>query len=55
MGAKKAKTAQKVVAGQKNTCPDCASDTRIVMYTGYGPKGFFWVCEKECGFKQRTR
>jgi ssDNA-binding Zn-finger/Zn-ribbon topoisomerase 1 len=56
MGAKKAKTAQKGgAASSKQLCPDCGNDTRIVMYTGYGPRGFFWVCEnKGCGFKQRT-
>ena len=55
MGAKKAKTAQKGGAVGKPTCPDCGSDIRVVMYAGYGDKGFFWVCDKDCGYKQRTR
>jgi hypothetical protein len=55
MGAKKAKTAQKTSTQQKHVCPDCGSDARIVMYAGYGDRGLFWVCEKACGYKQRTR
>jgi len=55
MGAKKAKTAQKTSSQQKHVCPDCGSEARIVMYAGYGDRGLFWVCEKACGYKQRTR
>lgn len=55
MGAKKAKTAQKTSTQQKHVCPDCGSEARIVMYAGYGDRGLFWVCEKTCGYKQRTR
>jgi len=55
MGAKKAKTAQKTSTQQKHVCPDCGSEARIVMYAGYGDRGLFWVCEKSCGYKQRTR
>lgn len=55
MGAKKAKTAQKTSTQQKHVCPDCGSDARIVMFAGYGDRGLFWVCDKACGYKQRTR
>mgnify|MGYP003332574937 FL=1 len=55
MGAKKAKTAQKSTVQEKNSCPDCGSESRIVMYAGFGDRGLFWVCEKNCGYKQRTR
>jgi hypothetical protein len=55
MGAKKAKTAQKGgAASNKRQCPDCGAESKVVMFAGYGDKGFFWVCEKDCGFKQRT-
>jgi hypothetical protein len=56
MAERKAKTAENRGAGaNKVTCPACSSDARIVQYAGYGPRGFFWVCEKDCGFMQRTR
>lgn len=55
MGAKKAKTAQKSSSQQKHVCPDCGSDSRIVKYAGFGDRGLFWVCDKGCGYKQRTR
>lgn len=55
MGAKKAKTAQKTTTQQKQLCPDCGNEAKIVMYAGYGDRGLFWVCEKACGYKQRTR
>lgn len=40
--------------GDRRTCPDCGAELRVVRYAGYGPKGLFWVCEKNCGFMQRT-
>lgn len=56
MAERKAKTAEsRGSGGKKVACPDCGSDARIVQYAGYGPRGFFWVCEKECGFMRRTR
>ena len=55
MGAKKAKTAQKSSAASVNECPDCGSEIRVVLYAGFGDRGYFWVCEKNgCGFKKRT-
>ena len=56
MAEKKAKTAEKGAAAQlKHACPSCGSESRVTMYTGFGQKGFFWVCEKNCGYVQRTR
>ncbi|HJY80832.1 MAG TPA: hypothetical protein VKK81_07085 [Candidatus Binatia bacterium] len=54
--AEKAKTAQKNDAGRnKRLCPTCGSDSRIIQFTGFGPKGFFWVCEKNPEHLIRTR
>jgi hypothetical protein len=53
--AQKAKTAQKAPAEQKRACPECSADVRVVRYAGFGPKGLFWVCDKNCGYVQRTR
>jgi len=56
MAEKKAKTAEKGAAAlQKRFCPACGAESRVVQYAGYGPHGFFWVCEKNCGYQQRTR
>jgi hypothetical protein len=56
MAEKKAKTAEKSTAAlQKRLCPSCGSESRVVQFAGYGPHGFFWVCEKNCGYQQRTR
>ncbi len=56
MATKKAKTALK--AGEsgsaKRACPECGAETKVVRYEGFGPRGMFWVCEKECGYMQRT-
>ena len=55
MGTKKAKTAQKEAPLEKDLCPTCGSEIRVVRYAGFGPRGMFWVCEKNCGYVQRTR
>ena len=58
MAEKKAKTAQKGVASAlvKHQCPSCGADSRVTYFTGYGPqKGFFWVCDKGCGYTARTK
>ncbi len=56
MAEKRAKTAQKGgAAGAKHECPNCGSDSRVTYFTGYGPKGYFWVCEKGCGYSARTK
>ena len=54
--AKKAKTAEKGGAATfKRVCPSCGSESRVTMFTGFGRKGFFWVCDKNCGYSERTR
>jgi ssDNA-binding Zn-finger/Zn-ribbon topoisomerase 1 len=56
MAEKKAKTAEKGGdASRRHLCPSCGADSKVVMYTGYGRKGFFWVCDKNCGYSARTR
>jgi hypothetical protein len=58
MAEKKAKTAQKGAgtAVVRHACPNCGSDSRVTYFTGYGAqKGFFWVCDKACGYTARTR
>jgi hypothetical protein len=56
MAEKKAKTAERGGdALRKHLCPTCNAQTRIVMYTGFGQRGFFRVCEKNCGYMARTR
>jgi len=57
VATKKAKTAIKGGAGQDNKrlCPECEAEARVVRYAGFGPKGLFWVCEKKCGYMERTR
>lgn len=56
MAEKKAKTAQKDKSNvAKHMCPSCGSESRVVQYAGAGPRGFFWVCEKNCGYTLRTR
>ena len=52
---KKAKTAATKEAVHKRLCPDCGAESRVVQYTGYGPKGFFWVCDKDQKHVQPTR
>jgi hypothetical protein len=56
MAEKRAKTAQKGGAAvMRHECPSCGSDSRVTFFTGYGPKGYFWVCEKGCGYTARTK
>jgi hypothetical protein len=56
MAEKKAKTAEKSGAAlSKRMCPTCGTESRVTYFTGFGRKGFFWVCEKNCGFIERTR
>jgi len=56
MAEKKAKTAEKGGdAARKRACPSCGAESRVVQFTGFGPRGFFWVCDKTCGYTQRTR
>jgi hypothetical protein len=58
MAEKKAKTAQKGAGAtaSRHVCPSCGSDSRVTYFTGYGEQqGFFWVCDKACGYVARTR
>jgi len=55
MAEKKAKTAEKSVAAQKRLCPSCGAESRVHYFAGFGPKGLFWVCDKSCGYTERTR
>jgi len=56
MAEKKAKTAEKGGAGlSKHLCPSCNTESRVHYFTGFGRKGYFWVCEKNCGYVERTR
>jgi hypothetical protein len=57
MAEKKAKTAEKGgdKGGQARKCPSCGADSRVVQFAGSGQRGFFWVCDKNCGYTLRTR
>jgi hypothetical protein len=57
MAEKKAKTAQKggAVTQARHECKQCGADSRVTYFTGFGPKGYFWVCEKGCGYTARTK
>ncbi len=56
MAEKKAKTAEKGGdAARKRLCPSCGAESRVVQFTGYGPHGFFWVCDKNPEHARRTR
>lgn len=56
MAEKKAKTAEKSRAAlNKRLCPSCNAESRVTYFTGFGRKGFFWVCDKNCGYIERTR
>ena len=56
MAEKKAKTAEKSgITQTKHPCPSCGTESRVTYFTGFGRKGFFWVCDKNCGYMERTR
>jgi hypothetical protein len=56
MAEKKEKTAEKGAQVQhRHLCPNCGSDSKVTLFAGYGRKGFFLVCEKNCGYVGRTR
>ena len=56
MADKKAKTAEKSGMVQaKHSCPSCGAESRATYFAGFGRKGFFWVCDKNCGYAERTR
>jgi ssDNA-binding Zn-finger/Zn-ribbon topoisomerase 1 len=56
MADKKAKTAEKTgVLQTKHLCPSCGSESRVMYFAGFGQRGFFWVCDKNCGYTERAR
>jgi transcription elongation factor Elf1 len=57
MAEKKAKTAEKNPGEiqHKHLCPDCGAESKVSLFTGFGRKGFFLVCEKNCGYIGRLR
>jgi len=57
MAEKKAKTAEKGRGdvGHKHMCPSCGAESKVTMFAGYGRRGFFLVCEKNCGYVARSR
>jgi len=57
MAEKKARTAERNanVAGRKHLCPTCGADGKVTLFAGYGRRGFFVVCEKNCGYFGRIR
>lgn len=55
MAERRAKTADRAAAeAKKRACPSCGAETRVVQFAGFGPRGFFWLCEKSCGYRERT-
>lgn len=56
MAEKKARTAEKAQAQQhRHLCPNCGSESKVTLFAGYGRRGFFLVCDKNCGFIGRLR
>ncbi|MGH7986643.1 MAG: hypothetical protein ACREQX_10225 [Candidatus Binataceae bacterium] len=56
MAERKAKTAEKGRQNEhKHLCPTCGSESKVTMFAGFGRKGFYLVCEKNCGFVGRIR
>jgi hypothetical protein len=56
MAEKKARTAEKAQAQQsRHLCPNCGAESKVTLFAGYGRRGFFRVCEKNCGFIGRLR
>ena len=55
MAEKKAKTAEKGAGVFKRACPSCGAESRVTFFTGFGRKGYFWVCDKNGGYQERTR
>lgn len=56
MAERKAKTAERGSAQvHKHLCPTCGAESKVTYFAGFGKRGFFWVCEKNCGYSARTR
>lgn len=55
MAEKKAKTAVKAAPVHKHNCPSCGAESRVVYFTGFGKRGYFWSCDASCGYLERTK
>ncbi|MGH7803229.1 MAG: hypothetical protein ACREQJ_02700 [Candidatus Binatia bacterium] len=55
MAEKKAKTAEKKAVSVKRACPSCGGESKVTYLAGFGQQGYFWMCEKSCGYQERTR
>ena len=56
MAEKKARTAEKSSAAAfRHVCPSCGAESKVTLFTGFGRKGFFRVCDKNCGYIARVR
>jgi hypothetical protein len=57
MAEKKAKTAEKNVGEiqHRHRCAQCGGDGKVTLFTGFGRKGFYLVCEKNSNHIGRLR
>ncbi len=57
MAEKKAKTAEKNPGEiqHKHVCAECGGDGKVTLFTGFGRKGFYLVCEKNSNHIGRLR
>jgi hypothetical protein len=56
MAEKKARTAERGSQVQhKHLCKSCGSESKVTLFAGHGRRGFYLVCEKNCGYIGRLR
>ncbi len=55
MAEKKARTAERGSQQHKHLCRNCGADSKVTLFAGHGRRGFFLVCEKNCGYIGRLR
>jgi hypothetical protein len=57
MAEKEAKNCPEVRRRRANEAPlsSLRAESKVTYFTGAGRKGFFWVCDKSCGYVARTR
>ncbi len=57
MAEKKAKTAEKNPGEKehKHLCSECGSEGKVTLFTGFGRKGFYLVCDKNQSHIGRLR
>jgi hypothetical protein len=54
------KSTGKVITAKRRHCTNCKTgETTVVQFAGFGPKGFYWVCQgteksPACGHRERT-